>query len=442
MNETRLEIYKNRDKRFEKELATLNSCKISVRNKELLTQWHNYLFSTGSGQLRVAKLSSQLRVIVSLLKGDLDKVEKSDILNLIGEINRCEKWSDVTRADYRRATKQFYKWFRDEDSRLFSSKQDMRLKMSQLYRVIEKDIKISAKKRQIDFSNILTEEIIDRVVDKGCRTIKEKAFIRFLHETGVRAGELLNIKLKEIVIKENHCVIHVDGKTGRRGIPITNSVPYLVQYLDIHPFKDNENSYLWLSDSNYNRHSPLLHASAQQLINRCFENAGFVKIEKVEYKLANGKTRTKTVSREVLKKHNLHWFRHSRASLLAPHLTEVLLCKYMGWVLGSKQVRNYVHLCTEQLEDGYLQMKGIKIVDRVDHGKPTKCGCGSINDKKSAYCYKCGRPLRVKELMDEETNKTMQLFMEIANNPELMAKFNEFKKSFGSDSTTNELKSK
>ena len=47
-------------------------------------------------------------------------------------------------------------------------------------------------------------------------------------------------------------------------------------------------------------------------------------------------------------------------ALLAPKITESLLCKYMGWRIGSNQVRVYVHLCTKELEDAILQMNGIK----------------------------------------------------------------------------------
>jgi hypothetical protein len=61
MSEQKLNIYPGKEKVFEKELKLLNKAKLSPRNNELITRYHNYLFSTGSGAQRVSTLSCQLR---------------------------------------------------------------------------------------------------------------------------------------------------------------------------------------------------------------------------------------------------------------------------------------------------------------------------------------------------------------------------------------------
>ena len=79
-----VQIYgKARDKVYEKELKRLNGWKTSGINKGLITQFHNYLFSTGTKELRVAKLSSQLRRISLILDKDMDTVVQQDIQNVI-----------------------------------------------------------------------------------------------------------------------------------------------------------------------------------------------------------------------------------------------------------------------------------------------------------------------------------------------------------------------
>jgi len=70
MTDTKLEIYYKRDKALEREIKVLDTWKTSARNKELIRNFRNYLLSTSSKQLRVAKLSSQLRRICM----KLDKV--------------------------------------------------------------------------------------------------------------------------------------------------------------------------------------------------------------------------------------------------------------------------------------------------------------------------------------------------------------------------------
>jgi len=404
-----LRIYSNKKNVFEKELKMLKSWNTSARNKELITQFHNYLFSTGSGNLRVAKLSSQLRRICSLLDKDLDKINYEDIEKVIALYNRKTDLSDNTKADYRRCIKQFFRWFKEIDLRLDSDNPEDFKKVRRFYKYIEKEIKISYTPKKVDYSTILSDDDIERVLEGGCKSIKEKAFIKILHESGTRAGEFLNIKLKDIKINNTSALIFVDGKTGERSIPITQSLPYLVRWLDLHPFKNNSESYIWLGESTSRMYQPLMHKGGQKLINRCFNRAG------------------------ESKKHNFHHFRHSRATLLAPKITESLLCKYMGWRIGSNQVRVYVHLCTKELEDAILQMNGIKKPEYKMAQQSQICPCGALNTGKARYCYKCGKPLNMavviqdQEVMKEQTDKTVQVLQEIMQNPKLLAKFKEFK---------------
>lgn len=372
-------IYSGRDKLFEIELKRLKEWKISNRNKELITKFQNYLFSIGCKEERVTKLSSQLRRICLLLKNDMDKVTKEDIQNLVIYYNKEDKYRESTKSNYKKTIKQFYKWFKDEDNRLYSKDEKTQQQVMKLYKYIEKDIKVTYKEPKIDPKTIITDEEIDSIIEKGCKTIRDKALIKFLHETGVRVGELLNIKIGDLEIKEDYATVIVDGKTGKRTIPIVNSLPYIVQYLSVHPYKDNMNSHLWIGESLRYLNKPIMYRGCQKIIYRAFKRVG------LEHK-----------------RQNLHWFRHSRASLLAPHLTEVMLCSYMGWVVGSKQVRTYLHLTEKQLQDAFLEMKGLKKEERKEVRKPQKCVCGCINDTNAKYCYKCGKPLSVKVIMEDK----------------------------------------
>jgi len=183
--------------------------------------------------------------------------------------------------------------------------------------------------------------------------------------------------------------------------------------LELHPYRNDKFSYLWLGDNRAHLHKPFMHAGAQKLIDRCFTRAG------------------------VNKKHNLHWFRHSRATLLAPHLTESILCKYMGWSIGSRQVKTYCHLNNKQVIDAVLNVKGVKDAKEQEYqDNPRNCVCGTLNEGNAKYCYKCGKPLSIevviqgKEAIDEEINKTMQFMMEMTKNPVLMKQFSKFREEY------------
>ena len=104
----------------------------------------------------------------------------------------------------------------------------------------------------------------------------------------------------------------------------------------------------------------------------------------------------------------------------------------MGWVSGSRQIKNYVHLCNQQLDDAYLRMNGL--ITNEETKKTRQCSCKAVNDGTGRYCYRCGKPLSVEiaiqdqEMVKSEMDKSVKLLMEIAQNPDLMKQFMEFKK--------------
>jgi integrase/recombinase XerD len=416
MNENeQLNIYQNRERTFERELVKLQKEDISNKNKKLITTFQNYLFSTGSKYLRVSKLSSQLRFICRwLLKAlnierNLDELNKNDLLTLVSFINRMSNKSEATKNDYRRCIKQFFLWFKDEDPFLFSNNAEIRFKRNKFYKYIEKEIKGNFSPKKIDPSTIITDQEIRKIAENGAISHRDKAFLMLLHETGARAGEFLNLRIENIAIKENIGEIYIPyGKTGPRQVLIRNSLPFLLKYLEVHPFRDNIKSFLWLSCANHNLNKPILHRGGQKIIDRCFNLS------------------------DIKKKHNFHWFRHSRATILAPKITEVILCKYMGWSIGSRQVRNYVHLCKSQMEEVFLSMHNLK-ENEEKQNKPIKCICGVLNDPNSRYCFKCFQPLNVetiiqdKALIDSEIGKTLQIMMEMAKDPKMIESFKKFK---------------
>ncbi|MBV6343490.1 site-specific integrase, partial [Candidatus Magnetobacterium casensis] len=176
----------------------------------------------------------------------------------------------------------------------------------------------------------------------------------------------------------------------------------------------DKDSYLWVSEANSNRNEPLIRIGAEKLIHRCFERAGLKHL-----------------------RHNPHWFRHSRASILSSKLPEVILCRYMGWTLGSQQVKTYCHLRTEQVENAILEMNGVAVQKETQKFKQPVCSCGTTNTLGSRYCYKCGNPLSVdilitdQEIVRKETNDRLKLYAEIMADPIRRAEFEAYKKTIG-----------
>lgn len=403
------EIYSGRKKLILKQYEFLEKMS-STENKELIHKFKDHLFVSGSHDLRITKLIAQMRIIVGWLEElgiskPLSQLSKDDLVSLIAYIGRLENKSENTKADYRRAIRQFYNWFEDEDKRNVEDD----IEALKFYKYIKKNVKIGYKEPQVDPKTIITDEDIVKVINKGASSVRDVALISLLHETGMRADELLNLKVGSIYFKKNVGVVNVPpGKTGRRVNHIVKSVPYVQRHIDIHPEKENPEAFLFLTSSTNHRHKPLRHRSCTKLIHEAFEKA------------------------RVNKKHNLHWFRHSRATILAPELTESVLCKVMGWQIGSKQVRRYIHLCVEQIEDALMKYHGLK--KEKEKEIPIACHCGTTNVHNARYCTTCSSPLSTtiaiqdKERIDEQTNSTMlRMLALMQKDPELMKQYRKIR---------------
>lgn len=432
------EIYVESEIMMEKEEIRLRKANLSTINYELIKRWQKYLYSTGSGNKRVVKLTIQIRKICCYIKKDINILEKGDLEDILSHLKNKNNITDATRTDYIRCLKQFYKWFKGEDKRLHNPilKTDVfnlvkilkgnndeiqevtseireanieKDKAQKMYDFIENEVKRTYKIKEIDPSEIINEEELSNIIEKGCKTHKEKAFLMMLHETGARIGEFLNIRLRDITIKQEILEINVDGKTGKRTIFCNKSIPYLLRYLDIHHDKDNPNSFLWLSDNRRSIGTKIHYLGAIKLVDRCFKRAG-----------SN-------------KRHNVHWFRHSRATILCQKITETQLRKYMGWAKDSMMIKTYTHLSNKDIKDVMSNVYGIKNEDE-DKVKPIKCICGTLNNSSERYCYKCSRALKIetiindRELVNTELAVTIRKMMEVFKDPEQLKAFEEFKK--------------
>ncbi len=268
-----------------------------------------------------------------------------------------------------------------------------------------------------EYEDIISEEEIKQVIEK-CPNIRNRAFISLLHETGMRAGEILNIRYKDIREKNRLIVIKIDGKTGIREVPILFSKPYLTQHLNaMGCFEPMD--YIWKLEGNFNKNKnrALGHGGATRLVHDAFVEAGLGH-----------------------KKHNLHYFRHSRATINAEFMSDSMLCKYFGWTIGSRQVATYVNMSTLDIEKVILTKNGLTEVEKQESPmKPKECpGCHYKDNPSTAnYCQKCSSPLSMKVVMEadkkmkQETDNTIRRLMQIVNDPEEMKQFEEFKKSLG-----------
>jgi len=376
----------NPSKRYQNALASLENSDISHVNKETIKQFAKQCFADGIGKLRVTKYISTLKKIATIIRKDFEDITKEDLIDYVRDIELNDAYSDWTKHDYKVTLKKFYKLFKGDGVE---------------YPEEVKWIKIKKKinNNKLPDELITTDEI--KAMTSAASNLRDRAIVITLYESGARAGELLNIKIKHVVFDKYGALVMLDGKTGMRRIRLVASVPALSGLLDVHPFRNDKEAWLWLGSSTLNRNERLSYVGLNKLLNGLAEKAS------------------------VKKPVNPHNFRHSRATELAKSLTEAQLCMIMGWVQGSTQASIYVHLSQRDTDNAILKLHGLLDVEEEGAGlMAVKCPrCRQNNVPGSKFCRSCGMALDIQYAMEAENrdNQVGMQVIEALKNPEAAA---------------------
>lgn len=173
------------------------------------------------------------------------------------------------------------------------------------------------------------------------------------------------------------------------------------------PRKDDIEAYVFCSLSQRNFGEPIEYQTFRKVIKNAAKKAG---IKKRVYP---------------------HILRHSRATVLANHLTEQQMNVFFGWVQGSDMPRIYVHLSGRDIDRAINKVYGLEEEEdeKEVEIKPKKCPrCGYVNAPTDIYCGRCALILDEKERLKlemEESKIAIDLMTYIMQNPEMFEKVKE-----------------
>ena len=272
--------------------------------------------------------------------------------------DKFKKLKITTQNLYKRHLKKFFRWYGIEESFLDKIK-----KRREKFKTFRK-------------GDLINYEDIQKII-KNTDSLQNKCLIIVLYETAGRIDEIRNIKIGDITQYESYASIFLNiSKTLQRNIPVIQSIPYISHWLNNHPCRDDLNAYLFIREyqGKFGKYSiPGLYLIIRK-IGECLD-----------------------------KKIYPHLLRHSRLTELAKYLTEAELCRIAGWIIGSKQVRRYVHLAHEDVENKILSIHGIKIPEETEPKMAInviKCPvCTYDNSSIDKYCSRCGCILDVKTVI-------------------------------------------
>lgn len=238
-----------------------------------------------------------------------------------------------------------------------------------------------------------------------CENQRDVALVSIFWDSGARLDEILGADIGDVAFDQHGAIIHVNGKTGRRPVRLTNCVPDLQLWLNrFHPMKDDKSAPLFVTlrkrgTNSYTRMKP---RTVENLFKRLGDLAG------------------------CHKKTNPHAFRHGRATSRAPNFTEPMMRQYFGWSKGSQMPSVYVHMSARDIDDKILAIDGIKKEETPapDPMAVVPCPrCGRPNAPDAMFCGVCLMALNDMAL------KYLNKGRETIDDPDMLIEYGQYRKN-------------
>jgi integrase len=369
--------------RFERTLERVKD-ELTAEDRELVLKFEQSLASQGVSRARRASYLGTLLRLRKLLGKPFSAVTKEDIQRVLAGLLDSGK-SEWTIHDYRVTLKRFYKWLLGNDEE---------------YPELVKWIKTTPKNQnKLPRDSLLSNEEIEQLV-QACDNPRDRAIVLVLAESGMRAGELLSLKIGHIRFDQYGAIATVRGKTGDRAVRLIASAPALSTWLENHPFKNDLNAPLWVNIGTKFHGQPMTYRGLMGMLRKLRIRSG------------------------IRKRVHPHGFRHTAATRLARVLTEAEMKQYLGWVQSSRMASVYVHLASRDVDKSLLRIHGLISEEEDDEKKLVviKCPrCGRRNSPGTNFCIGCGLALTLPAAQEADLKRREadELMSKLFEDPEI-----------------------
>ena len=336
-------------------------------------------------------------------------MQRSDIAAFFNSLRRSEdidpmhKWIG-TYNTYLITITRFFKWL--EHPELEPSARPKPQTLHNIPRLRRKEISLYKP------SDLWTLED-DLLFLKHCPRERDRCYHAISRDLSARPHEILNLKIKDIVIKsvgnKQYAEVLVNGKTGSRHLPLIDSLPYIKQWLDYHPFRNSKEAY-FICSLNHKTYGKQLRLRGLQFMYQHYKEVYFPKLLKDISK--EDKQHFKEL---LLKPWNPYIRRHSSLTQKSKYLKEHILRQHAGWSPRSNVHLKYVHYFGNESSESILQEYGIlpKDNEEVDELRPRQCpNCQEYNRPDQKFCSKCKLALTIdayQETLEEQKKKDDQI---------------------------------
>jgi len=379
---------------------------VSENNQEVAIEYLQSIQRIGRSQSTLNNNVDFVKWLALNFKGDLDKLTRRDVNKIQDMINDLKRKKDGKPAAD--TTKQLYKI----SLKRFLKKYGREIDNRDMVRLADFEM-AAAKPKRLKPEDILTDEELNSIIIQ-CKTLRDRACVALLAETGARVGEIEHCKLGDVKPAPHGFKITLRGKTGEREVLVYKCQQLLRQWINVHP-DENPESPLFPTVRKYDDNSF-----------KVSENEAGEELQKA-YRPLNGKQigiilKLAAAAAGIEKKVHPHLLRHGAATKFANSLTEQQMKVQLGWTPGSPMPGRYSHVAETDVEYKLLDIYGVKM-DRDIKGEIVR-RCPKCSKPITAglnYC-ECGMPL---------TEEGVQDFNRLLSNDQFMMAMMKLNKELG-----------
>jgi integrase/recombinase XerD len=222
--------------------------------------------------------------------------------------------------------------------------------------------------------------------------IRNKAALTLFWDLGARNHEVTLLKIKHIRLRERYGEGEIphEAKTGSGPVLLTCSFPYVRDWLNKHPFRNESSARLICNITTGAPVNPeAMWTMMKQLrlrIIRMLEDGSIINDDEQQKLLYLLKT----------KRWNPYCIRHSSITYDSDYLTEYALKKKVRWSMNSRQGARYIkRRMGNELKRQILAHNGVLNEEEIQK-KPSVMfcpRCSLVNALDNKYCSKCSYPL-------------------------------------------------
>jgi len=228
-------------------------------------------------------------------------------------------------------------------------------------------VKMKRTKKTLPVERLVTQENIKTLLD-ACTNQRDRALLMVLWDSACRISEILDRRVGDIQFDRYGATVIVTGKTGQRRLRLTDSVPDLQAWINVHPLRHDQDAPLFVTHRRYGSECRALDkCTVQNTLKIIGRRAGIQGVHP-------------------------HALRHARLTDLAKQgFSEMELRIIAGWEKSSAMPEIYVHLSGADVEKKVLERAGVVKAEKEESqlSQKTCPRCGTRNAFDAIYCKIC-----------------------------------------------------